>query len=196
MNCEKCGHEMLVVKLGQFGTDYQCPVCGHLSVVGLVLNDEMNPEHTDLIDTFRVALIKLERLAYVFSPGSDERFQAQIETCRQLRSEMVELENRVPVEPEPEGGPTEIPAGADRMTCPRCAHVVPMSFIWPSPQSDPDAERVIGRFQHCTVCGWQGDAMIWKPYDIKRRDAKTLLIDGQAVTDLRAWLVQIGLIRP
>src|SRR3972149_4115599 len=89
---------------------------------------------------------------------------------------------------------TTIQPGADRMTCPRCAHVVPMSFIWPSPQSDADVERVIGRFQRCTVCGWQGDAMIWKPYDIKRRDAKTLLIDGQAVTDLHAWLVQIGLI--
>lgn len=108
MNCEKCGHEMLVAHLSEFYTEYECPICGHRQIAGdlaQMAEDEREErttqEEIDLIDTFRLALIELERLAYVFGPGSDERYQEQIERCRQLRSELAQFQAESDVSHEP-----------------------------------------------------------------------------------------------
>ena len=48
MNCEKCGHEMLLVDMALFWTSYFCPNCGHNQTVGaLILDTEDEEEESD-----------------------------------------------------------------------------------------------------------------------------------------------------
>ena len=81
----------------------------------------------------------------------------------------------------------------ERKNCPRCQTRMPMNFIFPTPQTDPEVESVIGNLQRCLLCGWEGSVDGFVKFDLVRHD-RTYYLDGKRYTSLHAVLVALGLL--
>jgi len=70
---------------------------------------------------------------------------------------------------------------------------MPMNFMFPSPQADPEIEAVVGDLQHCLLCGWHGNARTGQKFDLVRQD-RSFYLDGKRYPSLRAVLVALKLL--
>jgi hypothetical protein len=77
----------------------------------------------------------------------------------------------------------------ERHLCPSCDSHVPMDFIWPSPHPDPEIEAIIGKFQECHICGWQGDVLTNTRYEIYRVK-EILYVDGVSYSADKAGIAK------